>query len=331
MEDRQGRASPAAAPWFIHELRQATEAAARTALGTADRSDRAAGAAMRAALDRLSFRGLVVVGTGDEKDGRGLHPGAELGRGGSDAARYDLAVDPVEGTGYRAPGLTNAMALIAAAPQGALLDPGPCFYMEKFAAAGAAKDAIDPAASTEAKLRRLAEVLGKPVTKLKVFVLEKPRHNRLIGEVRALGAEAVLDPAGDVAGAVAAALGDGRIDALLGTGGAGEGILAACAVRAVGGTFWSRFDPQLATERARVRDAGLSTERWYRVEELVMSPEVLFCATGIATGLLVEGAERRADGWRTQTLMLDGMTGERQLLTTWLPHGAVQQEVAPCP
>jgi fructose-1,6-bisphosphatase II len=203
--------------------------------------------------------------------------------------------------------------------------------MEKFAAVGAAKDAIDPAAPTEVKLRRLAQVLGKPVTELKVFVLEKPRHNRLIDEVRALGAEAALYPAGDVAGAIAAALGDGTIDALMGTGGAGEGILSACAVRAVGGTFWGRFDPQLATERARVRAAGLSTERWHRVEELVMSPEVLFCATGITTGLLVEGVRRDGGRWRTQTLMLDGRTGERQLLTTWPPVRAAQQEVEPCP
>ena len=122
-------------------------------------------------------------------------------------------------------------------------------------------------------------------------MLEKPRHNRLVEEIHAVGARVALYPAGDVAGAIVAAFADGRIDALMGTGGTPEGIISACAIRALGGAFWGRLDPQLATEKMRVREAGLSTERWYQLEELVMSPEVLFCATGITTGLLFEGVE----------------------------------------
>ena len=131
------------------------------------------------------------------------------------------------------------------------------------------------------------------MSRLTVFVLEKPRHNRLVEEIHSAGARVALYPAGDVAGAIVAAMGDGPIDALMGTGGTPEGIISACAIRALGGTFWGRLDPQLATEKARVRRPGSRTERWYGLEELVLSPDMLFCATGITTGPAVRG--RRQD------------------------------------
>lgn len=311
-------------------LREVTEEAARAAScwsGRADknRADGAAVDAMRRALDRLPARGVVVVGEGEKDEAPELYRGEVVGSGG-EVISYDIAVDPVEGTTYLAKGLTNAMAVIGMAPRGAMLDPGPAFYMEKFAAPAAARDAVDPAWSTERKLRRLAEALAKPVSELTVFVLEKPRHNRLIEEIGAVGARIALYPAGDVAGAILAGFGDGRIDALMGTGGTAEGILSACAIRGMGGVFWGRLDPQLTTEKARVRDAGLSTERWYPVEELVMSPDILFCATGITTGLLFDGVAREGGYHRTQTLMISGNPYERQLLTTWTPVPAAAEE-----
>jgi fructose-1,6-bisphosphatase II len=319
-----------AAPLFIYGLRNVTESAARAACdwigrGDKQRGDGAAVEAMRRTLNALPFDGTVVIGEGEKDEAPELYKGEKVGTG-HEGTRYDVAVDPVEGTTYLAKGLTNAMAVIAMSPQGTMFDPGPCFYMEKFAAPPAARGEIDPSWPTDRKLRRLAEVLEKPVSRLTIFVLEKPRHNRLVEEIHAVGARVALYPAGDVAGAIVAAFADGRIDALMGTGGTPEGIISACAIRALGGTFWGRLDPQLATEKMRLRETGLSTERWYQLEELVMSPEVLFCATGITTGLLFEGVEHGSTHYRTQTLMISGVTGERQLLTSWLPLGATGAE-----
>ena len=275
---------------------------------------------MRRVLDTLPFRGVVVIGEG-EKDGAPELRRGEMVGAGEGPAGYDIAVDPLEGTSYLAKGLTNAMAVIAVAPRGTMFDPGPCYYMEKFVAPPAAAGAVDPAMPTGAKLKRLAECLEKPVRELTVYLLEKPRHNRLLAEIHEAGARVALYPAGDVAGAVMAAIPGSGIDALMGTGGTPEGILAACAVRALGGVFMGRLDPQLAGEKARVREAGLDTERWYRIEELVSSRETVFCATGITTGLLFEGVRHEHGLCRTQTLMISGVTGERQLLTTFVPPG----------
>lgn len=319
----QGRTDPQSVP-FPYLLRLATEAAARACfdwIGRGDKiqADRAAVDAMRAVLDMLPFRGIVVIGEGEKDEAPELYKGEVLGALDGEPG-YDIAVDPLEGTSYLAKGLTNAMAAIAIAPRGALFDPGPCYYMEKFAAPAEARGEIDPSWSTERKLRRLAECLGKRVRDLTVYVLEKPRHERLIREIYDCGARVALYPAGDVAGAIMAALPNSGIDALMGTGGTPEGVLAATAIRAIGGTFLGRLDPQLAGEKARVAEAGLDTTRWYRLEELVRSPDVLFCATGITTGLLFEGVSCDARSYRTQTLLVSGLSRERQLLTTWAPR-----------
>ncbi len=311
---------------FPYQLRLVTEAAARACydwIGRGDKieADRAAVHAMRETLNRLPFRGIVVIGEGEKDEAPELYKGELLGAQSGDPA-FDIAVDPLEGTSYLAKGLTNAMAAIALAPRGAMLDPGPCFYMEKFAAPPAARGEIEPDWPVARKLQRLAEVLDKPVSDLTVYVLEKPRHERLVREIHAAGARVALYPAGDVAGAIMAALPDSGIDALMGTGGTPEGILAACAIRALGGTFFGRMDPQLAGEKKRVREAGIDTTRWYTLEELVTSSEVVFCATGITTGLLFDGVACTDSHYRTQTLIVSGLTGERQLLTTWLPRSA---------
>jgi len=311
---------------FPYQLRLVTEAAARACydwIGRGDKieADRAAVHAMRETLNRLPFKGIVVIGEGEKDEAPELYKGEILGADEGEPA-FDIAVDPLEGTSYLAKGLTNAMAAIAIAPRGAMLDPGPCFYMEKFVAPAEAAGAVEPDWPVRRKLAALAEALGKPVSELTVYVLEKPRHERLVQEIHEAGARVALYPAGDVAGAIMAALPDSGIDALMGTGGTPEGILAACAIRAIGGVFFGRMDPQLPTEKQRVREAGIDTTRWYRLEELVSSSETVFCATGITTGLLFEGVERRAAHVRTQTLIVSGLTGERQLLTTWLPQGA---------
>jgi fructose-1,6-bisphosphatase II len=323
---------PSTSPWFAYALRQASEAAARAAFawigrGRKNDGDGAAVHAMRHALGQLGIDGVVVIGEGAKDGAPELYRGERVG----DPARepqFDIAVDPVEGTTYLAKGLTNAMAVIALAPRGAMLDPGPCFYMEKLAAPPAARARLDPEAPTAERLRQLAAALDKPIGQLTVYVLEKPRHNALVAAIHEVGARVAVYPAGDIAGAVMAAIPGSGIDALMGTGGTPEGILAACAVRALGGVLYGRLDPQLQTETIEVRRAGLDTTRWYEVEELVTSEDTFFCATGITSGLLIEGVERGPMYDRLQTLMIVGRTGERQVLTSYYPHARAAQALA---
>ena len=310
----------------VYGLRTATEAAARAAahwIGRGDRSqgDHAAVSAMHDELVRLGIDATVVVGEGPRDEAALLFDGERLG----DPARpalWDLAADPLEGTTYLAKGMTNAMAVVAIAPRGTLFDPRPAFYMEKFAGPPEVKGRIDPEAPVERKLAVLAECLHKPVADLTVFVLEKPRHRDLVERIHAAGARVALYPAGDVAGALMAAIPGSGIDALMGTGGTPEGLLSACAIRMLGGEFLARIDPQLASERNAVDEAGLDCQRWYRLEEMVASDQVQVCATGITTGLLFEGVERARGVERTQTLMIGGPGGGRQMLTTWHPRAA---------
>jgi fructose-1,6-bisphosphatase II len=304
-----------------YDLRRATEAAARAAYGWIGRGDRSQGdaaaiAAMEAELTDLAFDGQVLVGEGPRSETSQLYHGQRFGDLGRLAA-WDIAVDPVEGTSFLAKGMTNAMACIAMAPAGTMFDPGPAFYMEKFVAPPAAKGRIDPAAPVEDKLAALAACLNKPVEDLTIYVLEKPRHRDLVGRIHDLGARVALYPAGDVAGALMAAIAGSGIDALMGTGGCPEGILSACAIKVMGGEFLARIDPQLATEARAVAAAGLDLDRWWGLDDLVRSDDVIFCATGITTGLLFEGVERSGTHEKTQTLMVGGGAGDRQLLSTW--------------
>jgi len=312
-------------PLFVYGLRTATEAAARAAYdwigrGEKHRGDVAATEAMRAQLSKLPIDGIVVVGEGEKGSSPGFYKGEHLGDPGH-RTKFDIAVDPLEGTTYVAKGMTNAMAVVAVAPRGTMFDPGPAFYMEKFVAPPAARGKIDPTAPVAEKLDTLSRVLGKPVGEITVFVLEKPRHRRLVERIHAAGARVALYPAGDVAGALMAAIPESGIDALMGTGGTLEGIISASAIRALGGEFQGRLDPQLATEKAEVRKTGIDTDTWHPVEDLVRSDEVYFCATGITTGLLFEGVERTKHHERVQSLFIAGTAGERQVLTTFRRRG----------
>jgi fructose-1,6-bisphosphatase II len=308
---------------FIYSLRRVTEAAARAAFdwigrGRKDEGDAAAVDAMRTVLNHLDIDGRIVIGEGEKDEAPQLYKGERLGNGRSAAEAFDIAVDPVDGTSYLANGLTNALAAVAMTPQGTMFDPGPAFYMEKFAGPPAVRGRIDPLAPTREKLRVLAEATGKRVSDLSVYVLEKPRHRRLVEEIHAAGARVALYPAGDVAGAIVAAMPGGGIDALMGTGGTPEGVLAACAIRALGGEFLGRIDPQLEHERQAVARAGMDTGRWWRLEELVRSDRVYFSATGITTGLLFDGVLRDGAMTRTQSLLLSAPERRRQVLTTWV-------------
>jgi len=311
-------------PQILAALRAASESAARAAAaqvgcGLAERVDGAASQAMSEALARLPFAVRVAAGEGRESEVSSLYDGQILGGDGG-APLFDLAVDPGEGTTYLADGFTNAMTVLALAPAGAIRIPAPALYMEKFTAPPAAKGQIDPSWPVAEKLAALAKLLGKEIAELTIFVLEKPRHRALIDKIRELGAEVTSFPAGDVAGALLSALPNSGIDAMMGTGGVREGILSVCAARALGAEFQGRIDPQLQSEQQAVKRAGIDLTRWIPGEEFVTSADTHFCATGITTGLLLEGVERVEGRDRVQTLMIAGSTGESQLQTTWRRH-----------
>lgn len=314
-------------PELIYALRRVTEHAARAAYdwigrGKKTEGDQAAVEAMRRALMDVDIDGVILIGEGEKDQSPQLYKGERIGN--TDASfKVDIAADPVEGTTYLAKGLTNALAVLAVAPRGKLLDPGPAFYMEKFAAPPAARGKIDPQAPTSEKLKALATALGKPVGALTIYVLEKPRHRDLVEEIHEAGARVALYPAGDVAGALLAAMPDSEIDALMGTGGTPEGVMSACAIRALGGEFLGRIDPQLQTEARTVAEAGIDTTKWYQRDEIVSSQDIFFCATGITTGLMLDGVSRTPDHYKLQTLMISGATGERQILTTYLTEEQV--------
>ena len=304
---------------FAYKLRRVTEAAARAAFAWAGRGEHGHGdslavRAMRQALDTLPMHARIVVGDGEDDQSGGLMTGTEIGDPHA-GLQFDVAVDPVEGISYLARGMTNAMAVIALGPRGTMLDPGPSFYMEKLVAPAAAEGRIDPAMNVEERLETLAEALGKSVANLTVFVLEKPRHRNLVERIHGAGARVALYPAGDVAGALMAATPESGIDALMGTGGTREGLISACAIRAMGGVFHARFDPQLATEKAAVAKAKMDTTHWYDAKDLITSEQVYFAATGITTGLLFKGVEQTRWSENTESLILAGPGRVREMIT----------------
>ena len=311
-------------PALVFSLRRVTEGAACAAfnwIGRGDSQDagRAALDAMRSAFAEVDIDALVVIGEAPRGEAPQPQRGERLGRP-TAAFKADIAVDPVEGTSYLVRGQTNALAVLAVAPRGAMMNPGPAFYMEKFVTSAPARGKIDPGWPVEKKLATLAEALGKDVSELTVFVLEKPRHRELVDRILARGARVALYPAGDVAGALMAAIPGSGIDALMGTGGTPEGVMSACAIRAIGGEFLGRLDPQLQTEARAVKEAGIDTSKWYRCDEMIASNNVFFCATGITTGLMLEGVERTKSHYKVQTMMITGATGERQILTSYMPN-----------
>lgn len=305
-------------------LRDATEAAAVAAhhwigRGRSDDGDGAAVGAMRRALGRLPFRGTVIIGEGEKDAAPQLYNGEIVGHEAAEL-EVDVAVDPVEGTSYLAKGMTNALAVVAVSRRGTMFDPGPAFYMEKLVVPAPARDAVEPGAPVARNLAHLARAMGKAVSELTVYVLEKPRHRQLVADIHAAGARVALYPAGDVAGAIAAGQPSAghptEIDALIGTGGTPEGLLAAAALRALGAQMYGRLDPQLAGERRAVAQAGLSTAEWLDLDALVSTDQAWVAATGITSGLLVDGVSQQGDTVTTQTLVTDGPSRSQHVVTT---------------
>jgi fructose-1,6-bisphosphatase II len=299
------------------EIVRVTEAAA---LGSAEwvgrgqpnEADQAAVAAMRATLAGISFKGKIVIGEGERDEAPMLYIGEEVGGGGN--PEVDIAVDPLECTNSVAYGRPNALAVIAIAPQGDLLH-APDTYMEKIAAGPKAMGAIDLTKPPEENIGRVAECLGYKINNLTVAILERERHTHLISRVRKTGARIHLIPDGDVSSAIAAALPEHGVDLLLGIGGAPEGVLAAAALRCIGGTMQGRLVPRNQEEVERAKKMGISDiNKIFEIDELASGNSIMFAATGVTDGDLLKGVVFTSGGAITQSLVLRQKSKTRRFI-----------------
>ena len=303
------------------DLVRATEAAALAAgrwmgRGLVEEADDAAALAMYQALNTLDMAGRIVIGE-EGKLGRHspLDSGQQVGTG--DGPEMDVVVDPIEGRKLLARGHPDAIAVAGIAPRGAMWAPQPAVYMEKVVVCREVAGALvpqcmdAPAAWTVALVARLKK---KQVRDLVVFVLDRPRHRDLIEEVRTAGARVMLRSEGDVVGALQAATPDSGVDLLMGVGGVSEGVIAACAIKALGGGMLGRLAPQSDEERAAIEAAGLDLQQILTCDELVTCPQIFFAATGITNGSLLSGVRYGGSRAVTESLLLRCETGTRRTM-----------------
>ena len=294
------------------DLVRVTEAAALASArwlgkGAKEDGDKAAVDAMRLSFNALDIKGLVIIGEGEKDEAPMLYNGEKVGMG--TGLAVDIAVDPVEGTNLLATGRPNAISVVGAALSGTMFNPGPSFYMKKLVAPAPAVNVIDLDAPTAVNLTKVAKALGKDVNDLVVFVLDKPRHQQLIKEIRAAGARIQLHTDGDVSGALMAVDSRSEVDLMMGTGGTPEGVIAACAIRGMGGQMLARLDPQSEKERVTIVEAGISVHEILSVERLVTTDEVFFAATGISGGTFMRGVQYVGNGAITHSVAIRGKTG----------------------
>lgn len=304
-------------------LVRVTEAAALAAArwmgrGDRDAADHAAQAAMAASLNLLPMRGRIVSGEeGRLQESSPLDSGCDVGTG--DGPELDVEVNAIDGATLVAKGKSGALAAAALAPRGAMWRPGPAIYMYKLVVDRTVAGSIGPEALDAPvgwTLAAVARAKGKEIGDLAVFVVNRPRHELLINELRKAGARVVLRGGGDVGGSLLAADARSPIDLVLGIGGAAEGLLAACAVKALGGAMLGRVTPQDAAERQACLDAGLDLNRVLTTDDLVQGDEVFFSATGVTEGAMLGGVRLLGDRAETQSLVLRYETGTRRFMTT---------------
>lgn len=274
------------------ELVRVTEAAAMAAgrwVGRGDKNgaDGAAVRAMRTLVHTVSMNGVVVIGEGEKDEAPMLFNGERVGDG--TGAEVDIAVDPIDGTTLTANGMTNAIAVLAAAERGSMFDPSAVFYMDKLVTGPEAADFVDINAPVAVNIRRIAKAKRRMPEDVTVVILDRPRHQGLIKEVRETGARIKLISDGDVAGSILALREGTGIDLLLGIGGTPEGIISACAVKCLGGTIQGKLWPKDDEERQRAVDAGHDLDRVLTTDDLVAGDNVFFVATGITDGELLRG------------------------------------------
>ncbi len=294
------------------ELVRATEAAAIRAvpfIGKGDKigADGAAVDAMRKFLGTVDFDGVVVIGEGEKDNAPMLFNGERVGTGQGPAC--DIAVDPIDGTSLTAAGRQNAISMIAVSDRGTMLDASSVFYMDKIVTGAEGLGVVDIRQPIGENVRALAKAKGKRVEDLVVAVLDRPRHQQLIDDIREAGAGTRLMLDGDVAGGINAALYGTRIDMCVGIGGSPEGVATACAIKALGGLIQGRLAPRDDDERQRGIDAGLLMDHVYEADDLVRSNNTFFVATGVTDGAMVAGVRRLGPVIRTESIVLRSHSG----------------------
>ena len=294
------------------ELVRATEAAAIRAVpyigrGDKNAADGAAVDAMRKFLGTVSFDGVVVIGEGEKDHAPMLYNGEHVGTGSGPAC--DIAVDPIDGTSLTAAGRQNALSMIAVADRGSMYDPSAVFYMDKIVTGHEGHGVVDLRKPIGENIRALAKAKNKDVADMVIAVLDRPRHQQLVEEIRATGAGTRMLLDGDVAGGINAAMYGTRIDMCVGKGGTPEGIITACALKALGGFIQGRLAPKDDDERQKAIDAGHDLDRILGIDDLVTSDNTYFVATGVTDGQLVEGVRKRGPVIRTESIVLRGRSG----------------------
>ncbi|HXG39978.1 MAG TPA: class II fructose-bisphosphatase [Candidatus Limnocylindrales bacterium] len=306
------------------EMIRVTEAAAIASarlMGRGDRheADRVAVEAMRRTMDEIDIDGVIVIGEGERDEAPMLYIGERVGRSDNaegNSPEIDIAVDPLEGTNLVATGQGNAITVLAASERGGLLH-APDTYMEKLAVGPVAAGCVDIRLSPSENLGRIAEALGRKVNDITVIILDRPRHEQLIGEVRAAGARIKLISDGDLSAAISCAVSGTGVHAVMGIGGAPEGVLSAAALRCLGGEIQARFRFRNEEERDRARAMGITDEeRVYRTEDLASGEHLVFAATGVTNGDLLRGVRFFGGGARTHSLVMAYREAEIRFVDT---------------
>ena len=302
------------------ELVRVTEAAAMAAgrwVGRGDKNggDQAAVDAMRKLIGSVSMRGVVVIGEGEKDDAPMLFNGEEVGNG--EGPECDVAVDPIDGTTLMSKGMPNALAVLAVSERGSMYDPSALFYMEKLATGPEAAGVIDLTAPVAENIRRVAQAKDSDISDITVCILDRPRHDDLVRQIREVGARITFISDGDVAGAIAAARPDTGVDLLYGIGGTPEGVISAAALRCMGGAIQARLWARDDAERRAALDAGHDLDRILSTEELVRGDNVFFCATGITDGELLRGVTYRAGGCSTHSIVMRSKSGTVRMIDSF--------------
>jgi fructose-1,6-bisphosphatase II len=301
------------------ELVRVTETAAVAAApwvgrGEKNLADKAAVEAMRKMINTVDMSGVVVIGEGEKDDAPMLHNGEEVGNGLGPSC--DVAVDPIDGTSLTANGMNGAISVIALAPRGSMYDPSAVFYMNKIVTGTDAAGVIDINASTKVNLHAVAKAKRMSVSDITVVVLNRPRHDILLKEIRETGARIRLIQDGDVAAAIETARPDTGIDLLMGIGGTPEGVITAAAMICLGGSIQGKLHPKDADEKARALAAGHDLNKVFTTRDLINSDDVFLSATGITDGELLRGIRYMPYGSISQSLVMRGKSKTVRLIQT---------------
>jgi fructose-1,6-bisphosphatase II len=262
---------------------------------------------MRTLINTVSMNGVVVIGEGEKDHAPMLYNGEQVGDGSGPSC--DVAVDPIDGTRLTANGMPNAISVIAVSARGSMYDPSAVYYMSKLVTGPEAAGAVDIDAPPAANVAAVARAKGCSASDVTVVILDRPRHEGLIRDVRAAGARIQLLTDGDVAGAIMATREGTGIDLMLGVGGTPEGIIAACAIKCLGGVILGKLAPRDEAEKAKAIDAGHDLSRVLTTDDLVTSDDAFFAATGITDGELLAGVRYKAGGATTHSLVMRARSG----------------------